>query len=109
MEIAKLDKYNLQAGPLKRISKDSMNSLALNPVEDCYSVAIGFESGSIELLTEQSSNSIVLHGYTHDPVLSLAFSAQVRIYAAIYISFNGPNLVFMLLNVLESSAICWSP
>ena len=76
VEIIKLDEHYMQAAPLRRMQKNSINTIALNPIEDNYILAIGFESGNIELLSEQSSNYCVFSG-KKDSVLSLALSAQV--------------------------------
>ena len=61
---------------LKRIPKGAITAVALNPVETNYSLAVGFESGRIELLKENSSSSDLLCG-RNNPILSLAFSEQV--------------------------------
>ena len=76
--MAKLDEHHqsVQVMPLKRMPMGAITTLALNPMESNYSLAVGYESGSIELLKEQSNNNCLLRGKTN-PVLSLAFSEQV--------------------------------
>lgn len=75
--ITKLDEHNLRLVPLKMMPKDSINTVVLNPIEDQYSLAVGLDSGSIELLKEQSNNCSHLCGQKNS-VLSLAFSEQVQ-------------------------------
>lgn len=81
MEMAKLDEHHqcVQVMPLKRMPMGAITTLALNPMESNYSIAVGYESGIIELLKEQSNNNSLLHG-KNNPVLSLAFSEQVCYY-----------------------------
>ena len=69
-----LDQQDVQLIPLKQ--KDAISTVAVNPMESHYSLAVGFESGSIELFEENSNNSPLLRG-KHSSVLSLAFSKQV--------------------------------
>lgn len=83
VEMAKLDEHHqsVQVIPLKRMPMGAITTVAMNPIESNYSLAVGYESGSIELLKEQSSNNSLdlLHG-KNSSVLSLAFSEQVCYY-----------------------------
>ena len=81
--MAKLDEHHqsVQVTPLKRMPMGAITTVALNPIESNCSLALGYESGNIELLKECSSNNSLdlLHG-KNSSVLSLAFSEQVRYY-----------------------------
>ena len=51
--------------------------MTLNAVDDHYSLVIGFESGDIQLLQEQSGYQCLQGTRHNDSVLSLALSGQV--------------------------------
>lgn len=111
--MAKLDEHHqsVQVMPLKRVPMGAITTLALNPMESNYSLAVGYESGIIELLKEQSNNNSLLHG-KNNPVLSLAFSEQVCYYLHILacscqLRVHNNKLVFVVV-ALETSTLCWS-
>jgi hypothetical protein len=78
--MAKLDENHesVLEMPLQQMLMEPITVLALNPMETYYYLAVGYESGSIELHQEHSSNRL-LRG-RNNPVLSLAFSEQVCYY-----------------------------
>ena len=77
VEIAKLDEHCLCLKPLKRVQKDRISTVTLNSVDDHYSLVIGFESGDIQLLQEQSGYQCLQGTRHNDSVLSLSLSGQV--------------------------------
>lgn len=77
VEIAKVDEHCLCLKPLKRVQKDRISTVALNSVDDQYSLVIGFEPGDIQLLQEQSGYQCLQGTRNNDSVLSLALSGQV--------------------------------
>lgn len=79
MQMAKLDEHHesVLEMPLQRLLMEPITVLALNPMETNYYLAVGHQSGSIELYEEHSNNSL-LRG-KNNPVLSLAFPEQVCI------------------------------
>lgn len=56
--------------------KNEISAVALNSIGDHCSLAVGFESGCIELLREQFDDRSLLRGHK-DSVLSLGLSGQV--------------------------------
>ena len=93
MQIAKLDEHHesVLEMPLQRMLMEPMTVLALNP----NYLAVGHESGSIELHEEHSNNNSLLRG-KNNPVLSLAFSEQVCYYLHTYIFMSATYLVILL-------------
>ena len=90
MQIAKLDEHHQSelVIALKKMLREPITTLALNPVESNCSLAVGYESGSIELHKEHPSNNSLLRG-KNNPVLSLAFSEQVGYYLHTHIFMSA--------------------